>query len=176
MTATAEAVSFNIEGAFIANLARDFVMEGRWERGLKLLTDYLHGMNHELAIKILKGEGTLTGWSSDADGIEFKELPANNKIAKGMADQIQFLYGKTFYYGDTYWQPYARVASWGKDDYTFATSEQPKGKVLDETPTRSASAPGNRSLYYANNPAKDMLIIVGVGPRHVEVLRTGCVR
>ena len=164
MAATEHIVHFSIEGEFLANHARDRVCEGAWERALKLLTEDLQGMTHELAIAILKGEADLTGCSGDEAGIGIKNLPKDGPKAKAMAAQMQFLYGSTFRYREKYWKPYARVTSWGEADSLFALEDQ-VGRVLETTGARFYSDrpyAAKRSLYYADDRIHDLLVIFKV--------------
>lgn len=164
MAATQHVVHFSIDGEFLANHARDRVCEGAWERALKLLTEDLEGMTHEMAIAVLKGEADLTGSSADEAGIGIKELPKDGKKAQEMAKQLHFLYGSAFRYREKYWKPYARVTSWGEADSLFAFEDQ-VGHVLETTGSRFFADKlwaRKRSLFYADDRVHDMLVIFPV--------------
>jgi hypothetical protein len=164
MSASAKiSTSFNIEGRYLANLCRDMVREGNWERGLKMLTENLMGMTHEIAISILKGEADLTGWSSDEAGIGLMGLDAAGELAVSMRERLDYLYGSVFRYRQGYWKPYARVLGWCREDMDFAHNES-VFHILDGTPRTSGgrdnSKLARRSLYYANRPQEDLLVCV----------------
>lgn len=150
---------FDVEGKFIADLARTRVSEGAWERGLALLTEGFDGMTHDAAISILKGEADLAGRASDDEGIELKPLEPGNKIAMKMAQRLEYLYANTFRQGDTYWKPYAIVSGWNQDDFDFTRTYS--GPVHQAGAWRSHRGP-LRSLYYADDRREDLVVLVPV--------------
>ena len=166
MSAAAKVTTgFNIEGQYLANICRDFVREGNWERGLKMLTENLMGMTHEIAISILKGEANLTGWSNDEAGIGLETLDPAGELAVAMRERLDYLYGSIFRHKQGYWKPYARVLGWCREDMDFAQKESGLN-ILDGT-TRNRDGRDNatlakRSLYYARRPHEDLLVFVQV--------------
>jgi hypothetical protein len=151
-----EFVSFRVDGGWLADFARTRLEEGAWDRALSLLTDSLDGLTTDQAVAILKGEATLTGDSSDKEGIGYKVLPKTGKLAKKMQDRLDYMYGNIFRRGDELWKPYALVSGWDKEDWHFANSF--KGTYRMEGVRDDKYLAGLRSLYYANDPNKDMLL------------------
>jgi hypothetical protein len=172
MSATAKvSTGFNIEGRYLANICRDFVREGNWERGLKMLTENLMGMTHEIAIAILKGEADLTGWSSDEAGIGLEKLEPTGELAVAMRERLDYLYGPIFRHKQGYWKPYAQVLGWCREDMDFAQSESTFNILDGSTHTRGVrenAKLARRSLYYARRPHEDMLVFVQIS-EHLSV-------
>jgi|SRR5579859_330637 len=164
MSATAERVCFSIEGEWLANFARTRVMEGAWESALQILVRDC-SCTHEQAIQILKGHATFTGVSSDEDGLGWKELPPKGKIAKDMQHQLDYLYGAVFKHGDKYWKPYAYVQGWGPEDMKFNHEYSGSRNILGSSERQKYLL---RSLYYANDPGRDMLIYIDAAPDKIS--------
>lgn len=150
-------VHFDLEGAWLANLARNRVEEGCWERALHLLMDSLDGMTHEQAQKLLTGRADLGGWASDKDGLSYKELSDTNPLARRMDEVQARLYGNVFRYGDDYWQPYATVHAWCRDDMTHALNWG-RGYLAIGFGGRDERISALRTLYYANDQARDLAV------------------
>ena len=151
-------VGFTVDGEWLADFARTRLEEGRWDAGLNLLVDSLEGMTHEQAIAILKGEATLTGNSGSPKGINYKKLSPNGKTAKRMREIMDFMYGDLFRISDKIWRPYAVVSGWCADDWHFAMKFQ--GTAILQNIREDKYLAGRRSLYYAKNPNRDMLVRV----------------
>lgn len=152
-------VCFTVDGEWLADFARTRFDEGAWDRALSMLTDSLEGLSTDQAIAILKGEATLTGDSSS--GIDIEVLPKDGPLAKRMAERMQYMYGDIFRISDKMWKPYAMVSGWNRDDHAFAI-KNPKCNVIEANPRSSQRSLGYagaaRSLYYAKDQVKDMLI------------------
>lgn len=151
---------FVVEGAFIADLAREHVMNGRWDDGLRTLTESFEGMSVELAVRILKGEADLCGSSSDPEGIALKELPPGASLTQDMSECLQRQYGQVFRHQDHYYRPYAVVTSWCEADYRYA---QRADTHTNRAGQWKASAQGlyfgaSRSAFYADNRTEDLVI------------------
>lgn len=160
-------VRFNVEGKFVADLARTRVIEGEWQSGLRILTESFHGMTHEDAVSILKGERDLQGWSSDAAGVTMVDLDAQSPEAIEMRERMDWLYGSVFRHRGTYWKPYARVSGWGRPDYEYSRAYVFHANLMDTT-RRAESVLyrpelAYRSLYYARDPQRDLLVVVQLG-------------
>lgn len=157
---TTRVVHFDIEGKFIADMARTRVEEGAWEHGLSLLTDSLHGMTHEVAVSLLKGEADLIGWSSEPKGIRVRKLKPTGPLARKMSERLDYLYGTTFHYNGTYWAPYAQVQGWNREDYEWAQAYPNYGHSLGFREHERKRLWVLRSLFYANAPATDLVVQV----------------
>lgn len=159
-------VHFDVEGKFIADLARDRVSEGAWVSALSLLRESFEGLTHEEAVAILKGESDLTGWNSDEAGIRIVELGPDSEAALTMRERLDWLYGNVFKHDGTYWKPYATVTSWGREDYYFSLTYGGKRNILDTTSRSNSSRHRpeleHRSLYYAQDPHRDLLVVLPV--------------
>lgn len=133
--AQSTAVHFRIEGEFITDIVRTRVREGRWDWSWKLLMEDLHGMTHDIAIKILRGDAKLTSTNTlgleDDDDQEYKR-------------QLSWHFGGCYVTAaGRFMRPYAVVTSWGPDDM-----------VEEGLGARSARFAHN-SLYYANDAKQD---------------------
>lgn len=165
MTATAnrttvtKAVHFNLEGAWLADMARTRLEEGDWAEALGLLTKSLEGMTHELAQSIVTGRGTLTGWACDPEGLGYEKLADGGELALQM-DKIQhFLYGSCFRFQGSHWQPYAVVSSFGDEDKAFG--EQGEGTMCTTSGfSDDRYGYARRALFYANNRVTDLVVHV----------------
>lgn len=157
---TSHVVHFDVEGKFIADLARTRVEEGAWEHGLSLLKDSLDGLSHEMAVSLLKGEADLIGWSSDEDGIRLQQLEPTGELARQMTERLDYLYGTTFHYNGGYWAPYAQVVSWNREDYEWARTCPLYGHSLGYPDHERKQLWVLRSLFYANAPATDLVVYV----------------
>ena len=58
---TVQTATFRVDGRHYSNIARQFVLDGDWRKGLKLLVDSFEGMTHDIAFHILKGTHILEG-------------------------------------------------------------------------------------------------------------------
>ena len=162
------ALHFNIDGGYIAEIARSRVIEGNWQHGLKILVEGLEGMTYDLAISILSGEKTLVGSTADEAGIDIVDSPDSDKQIARFRDTLAFQTKGLFNYRNKFWRPYAVVTSWGVEDQVFASRvsdgrERPVylGGVGDQSSKDSHGI--TRSLFYANNPHQDMAVLVPVG-------------
>jgi hypothetical protein len=143
--------------------------EGAWDRALTLLVDSLHGMTHDQAIAILKGEATLTGDSGDEEGIGYEVLPEGHPTQVRMAERLEYMYGGLFRHGDKLFKPYAIVHGWCREDYHFSLKMTDPWNVFNGRDLKQGGS--FRSLFYANDPHHDML--VHVSPRLVGDIMVG---
>ena len=157
---------FTIDGKFISEFARTRVIEGAWDSALKMLVDDIPGITHEQAIAILKGDADLVG-SAQIGGPEstltFKRQRKNNDVAMGMKERLDYMYDTVFRHSDVYYQPYAMVTSWGPEDIAFAKAY--KGQYNVVGPSKFSIFDRDirlchRSLYYARDKVKDLLVYV----------------
>jgi len=152
---------FSLEGAWFADMARDLLREGAWERALAMLTDSLQGITHEQAVAILRGRATLSGWSSKDGGIEYEELPDTHELAQEMDHVHDYLYGSCFRWRDDYWKPYAVVAGLGEPDMEFARTGRARTLRSSGFPDRERwRYAALRSLFYANSVDSDLVVYV----------------
>lgn len=149
-------VHFRVDGKWLADFARTRVDEGRWDAALNLLVDSLHGLTHDQALAILKGESDLTGDSGHAKGIRLKKLKKDGPLAKARAERMEYMYGDLFRLGDKIWRPYAVVSGWCRDDWHFAITFKGPWNLHNVRDDKYHGA--FRSLYYANNAHRDMLV------------------
>lgn len=151
---TVHEVHFTVDGKWLADFARTRFDEGRWDAALNLLVDSLHGLTHDQALAILKGEADLTGDSNS--GIDIVELPKDGELAQDRNERVAYMYGDLFRRGDKVWRPYAVVSGWCREDWQFACTFKGNYNMLNVRDDKYHG--GLRSLYYANNPNRDMLV------------------
>lgn len=148
---SAQALRFTIAGDFMADFARTRVLERRWDAAVKLLQD-LQGITMDQIVSILKGEQTLNGDSNVGIGME----PWGDCDAKA-----QYLYDLAYIFTGCYvdsegrfLRPYAIVTSWGPEDYDYGARVT---KGSDSALDRRGNERAGCSLFYANDPARDVL-------------------
>lgn len=166
---------FSIEGMWLSDFARETVLEGRWERALQILVKDVN-CTHEQAIKILQGRANFTGVAEIGNpkckGLGWEDLAEDHPTAVGMRKQLDRMYGTTFNHSGIYWKPYSRVHGWGKDDYDFSREYVGALRIIDAATNESARTEvrelnKRRSMYYANKPNEDMLVIMGTDKYNV---------
>ncbi|AFU86724.1 hypothetical protein D869_gp190 [Caulobacter phage CcrRogue] len=169
MTAETMTLSFRIEGAALVERARDRVIEGAWEHGLRILVEGLHGMTYEIAIDILMGKYTLGGWSSDPEGVYLTEQDPEDETFKRYKETFDFQFAGVFK-DETgrIMRPYAIVDSYGKKDFDSKYRyDHARARGSDEflsRPVRYHDILGKdpidwayRALHYANLPQQDIV-------------------
>lgn len=170
---TTKKVCFSVDGRWLADFARTRYEEGVWERALKLLVDTLEGLTTDQAIRILKGEADLRGNSSDEKGVSFRSTPKTSPLRKRMEAITKRMYSDIFRYGDNYWVPYARVTGpWNNEDHKFSRSGARMTTLIfgSAKPQLKDQRDYYRSMFYADDPAKDMLVLFNHGVEHYEIL------
>ena len=153
-------VCFNVEGAFIASMARDLVAEGNWEQGITFLQDSLMGISVDLSIAVLNGSAELRGNSSDKDGVFLEEVSTKSEESIKLDKQLEFLYGNVFKHNGKYWKPYAKVTSWGGSDLSWSSSNDYFHNVYANSKIDLSLIDPGRSLFYADNRQSDLVCIV----------------
>jgi len=172
MNAEAKRVYFTIDGGFLSDFARTMVIEGKWERAIKMLVDDT-GVTYEQAIQLLKGEANFVGNAEIGNPnstLSWETLSPKGKVAKDMKKQLDYTYGTTFKYKDHYWKPYASVQGWCKEDMDFARSYQGPYLIINgDIRSNSRFANGAlRSLFYADNHGSDMLVCLNNSPEEIS--------
>lgn len=155
-------VHFSIEGDYITDIARTRMQEGDWRHALKIL-DCMEGLPLDDQISILKGDKYLTG-SNDLELLE-----DTREETKEYKQSLKEQYGKTLRFNKKFYEAYAFVDSWCKQDLP---SKEQKFSELATSFTREFETemlkkfekdgykmiqkhPYARSLHYADNPEED---------------------
>lgn len=169
MNQTTKTLHFTISGNFIAETARNRMRESGYQAGLDIL-ETLDGLLIEDQIAILKGDKTLTGTNSEIYLTE--ESP---EIKKELTQWNEEQYGKIFIFAGQLMQPYAYVQSWSNEDLPRNNTqlnslanqftrefENELFAKLDKTISSDLlkDYPHIRSLYYAENPQKDIALTI----------------
>lgn len=158
-------VYFKIHGDHLTNLARDRVLEGRWDHGLRILTEGLHGMTVDIALKILRGDAKLTGVNTvdleDDDATEYKAELDYHFGGVYIDDKGRFM------------QAYAVVTSWGPEDFRCNIAPTPGSDVVQGTSNGTrrwndvmCTDPFNvswRSIFYADDQRLDVMRLCSLG-------------
>lgn len=170
-------LGFDMEGAWFADFCRTRLQEGDWEIALRNLTECIGGLSTDQAISILKGEATFTGWASDEEGIKLVDVKKTDPIHMNMKEIYDRLYGNVFRYGDRYYKPYAFVVGpWIKEDYDFMINVGRYGtsgtfKIIGDNSGKARAEQGLvRSMFYANKPHEDLMVVVSHGKTYIEIL------
>lgn len=168
----AETLCFRVSGEWLTDFSRQRVIEGDWDHAYRVL-DSLEGMTLDYATKILKGDASLTGDSSDEDGIGLS-TEEDTKWKK----ELQWHFGHVWKAGKDYYQPYAIVTSWGKEDLN-ASKDMVLTNHSSSRPLRNGTfgitnmEAGCRTLYYADDPKDDVVAHVKLPyDYYPEVART----
>ena len=154
-------VCFSVDGLSISRLARDFVREGNWIRGIETIKEALIGIDSDLAISVIKGEAEILGNSSDEEGV-YVDTDGDDTVKIDMANVLSYLYSKTFYYRNKYWVPYAEVTSLGQID-TDWIEDRPDSAfrlVTDDEFEDTGKLDFRRAFMYANSPFTDLAVLV----------------
>ncbi|TMX40858.1 hypothetical protein [Vibrio parahaemolyticus] len=93
-------VHFSIEGAFVVKIAREKAVYESWKDAISMLTDSFVGMTLEIAISILKGDKTLTGYDNDIKLVD--ETPEERKR---LTDEYIYQYQDVLKVGEQYYKP-----------------------------------------------------------------------
>uniref|UniRef100_A0AB74UIL5 PEP-utilising enzyme mobile domain-containing protein n=1 Tax=Caulobacter phage BL57 TaxID=3348355 RepID=A0AB74UIL5_9VIRU len=176
-------LSFRIEGAALVERARDRVIEGNWEHGLRILVEGLHGMSYELAIDILLGKHTLGGWSSDPEGVYLTDQDQTDPAFLRYKETLDYQFAGVLKLEDgRIMRPYAVVDSFSKIDFDskvrFLRLAQGSDPVFSR-PKRfhdtRAEINGEeidwayRALHYADEPTQDIVRLVRMEGFHPTI-------
>jgi len=155
-------VHFSISGERLTDLARDLVREGQWRHALTTLVEGLHGMTHDLALAVLKGDRRLIGDDNDLqDEAEDPEVQKELQTSYNEA-----LLGNTLTLGGQNYRAYALVTRTGSGDYCAAKERYDRNGMrkylhhLPETPTMDQAFRIEEALNYADNIQTDIALPV----------------
>ena len=140
---------FSIDGEWFTGHVRDLVIEGRWDRAMKMLVQDIEGFGHDRAVQLLRGEMKLTG----RDDLDFVEDPDSEAYRK----RLDWMFAGVFVdqYGQ-YLRPYAVVTSWCQYDFTdTANIPLTRGSELAKA-RQSARGLTRNPLVYADDPRTDV--------------------
>lgn len=121
-------VCFTVEGEFITDLARTFVREGDWKKGLSTLKDSIIGISTDYCIDILSGKSKMVG-SNEFDLVE-DDLINNEEWLK---EQYYSYFSGVFYYEGKFYKPYGHVESLNAKDLSIALENM----GLESVPTNA---------------------------------------
>lgn len=147
------ALTFVIHGETITETAREAVVEGRFDRGYEILMDSLVGMTADYAMKILSGEYRLVGSNNEV----FMEEDPDSADYKA---ELEDMYGGCVRIEGRVMRPYAVVTMWGPEDFNRQVTPT-RGSDFVEPRYSAGILEGvnlaGRSLFYADDPARDVL-------------------
>lgn len=158
--------TFLITGEFIAENARDRVIEFTWEDALRFLGVSLPEMTYEQMVSVLNGTKTFAG-DSDTGLTLVDETPENRKELMARYGR---LFAGVFFDRPTkkYWRPYAYVTSWGPQDMAKISRDgrgntqqnryvpYPRGTMVAECAGGSLQEWGRyRNVYYMDDSRDD---------------------
>ena len=140
---------FSIDGEWLTSHVRDLVIEGRWDRAMKMLVQDIEGFGHDRAVQLLRGEMKLTG----RDDLDFVKDPDS----KAYCERLEWMFAGVFVdqHGQ-YLRPYAVVTSWCSHDFANTVNiPLTRGSELADMP-RSARGLTRNPLAYADDPRTDV--------------------
>lgn len=131
---------FSIDGGWLTNICRDFVLEGKWRHALATLVDGLEGISTDQALSILRGQQRLDGVNS----VEMVDdhTPGAAEYISTLAWQYAGLWHRA---GIGEFLPYAIVTHLSAED----VPNFPRIPLMTEKWDTA------RILYYADDPEKD---------------------
>jgi hypothetical protein len=133
-----------ITGEFITRMARDWVLERRWDESIKWLRDSLEGIDYGHIMSILSGEAKLVGDSTTNIFLEKEDL----KVGESYKKDYMFLYCGIYKEQENHYQPYAVVTDYGEHDIWGAHFEY--SGIFN-----SGVYSHNREMFYATNQKTD---------------------
>lgn len=164
---TTQTVGFTITGEFVTEHARDLLIEGDWEGAYRFLTNYIDGIDHEIAVSLLKGEKRLTGKA----GGEVNTLDLEDETPERRAEieeRCNYLWAGTVRVRPDYLKPYAVVTNFGPQDVGAAGTHG--NDKYDLPPEDVGCIPGNsakiskwnasRCCEYMNDQRNDHVYLV----------------
>lgn len=103
---------FRVDGEFLTHFFRQRVLEGAWREAMTGMQDSICGITLEQIVDILSGKSRLIGSSDDDDGIILEPDPDASEYLK----ECNFHFGHLWNDGGVWWEPYAQVTSYGRND------------------------------------------------------------
>lgn len=152
---------WTITGEFVTRMARDWVLERRWDDSIRWLKDSLIGVEYNHIMAILEGRAKLVGDSHA--GIFLEE--ENPEDAKEYIDGYMFLYGGIYKRYENHYQPYAVVRDYGPTDIVVDKPWNLRESNLHHK---------NRAMFYAYHPSTDECFLLHYskvsGPIEMNIL------
>ncbi len=102
----AQTVHFSIEGKYLSDLAKTWMIEGSWQKAYRVLTEG-NPQQSRLAIEILKGNVSLDGWDEKIHAIE--------DIDEDYKKTIEEMYEGYIKKGEWWYKPYGKILTLKKD-------------------------------------------------------------
>lgn len=163
---------FKIDGEFVCQTARSFVIEERWEDAIHLLNDCINGSNFEIALSILKGEKKFVG----IDDLKLVDEDPNDAELQKYISIANYQFCGILKDGSNYWRPYAYVDAWCELDLNsrFMDANKYNSSILSSIPSYSTSNHPEwgaaRCNYYMVDPKNDRAKIVKINEQDTYVL------
>lgn len=170
---TTTACAFQISGAFVTEMARDFLREGNWRKGYHFLMDSMQGMEAQNALDILQGKKRLEG----VNDLDFEDDTA--EAQKEIKDALDYQMRHCFQFQGRFYEPYGKVSVFKREDWHFARRvhsgedpcmvenrmwravfEQLGEKTTGFNPWSDyKNELALRPFYYASKPASDVMVV-----------------
>lgn len=160
---TKEYVTFSITGQYLTNLAREQVLSKNWQFAVKFLKEDLlkddgePALTYEQIIAILKGDKKIVG-ESNSQKQTLRVVEDNDLKYK---QDLNYLYSAIYNDGNGhYYQPYAEVTSWGREDLT----NDVKNNNMDKHGNQVVRLFSKRtfwhdSIHYSDTPESDICLV-----------------
>lgn len=153
-----ERLRFWTRGEDLTRMARDLVLERRPDDALRFLVDGLEGMSWDMAVGVVTGTHKLIGRSpcTDADVAAGYHISITQDAgSSAYRAQVESMYRGLWKRGGDYYEPYAVVTSFGREDMGNGVQA------------------GARALHYADDPEEDIVKLIelpGYATKCVNVL------
>lgn len=171
MPETVHTVGFTITGEFVTGHARDLCLyENDWEGGYRFLMQSIEGIDHNMAVDILRGEKRLIGESGYGKENTLDLADEDPEVQAEIKEQMDYRWGGIIRMRPDYWRPYACVTSWGSHDVGAASRYgNPRYETETAAPVGSARLKKwseSRCCEYMNDPAQDRVEYLKMPERH----------
>lgn len=145
-------VSFSTTGEYLTDYARGLVLSENWKGGLSIFTDGPDGLNHDIAMAILKGEKALGGCSVNGFTLD-DDSPANPETARYLETFAFQNCGLLNIKSRTY-RPAYIIEALGSNDYQYALDRL--GREAKGTPEFTKL----RALFYVSTLKQEFHVTV----------------
>lgn len=146
---TTMTMSFRIDGSFLTERAKDYVLEHDLFGAIEFLNLSLEGISYEQSLSVVTGEYKFVGNTAD-EGIFL--APRTDEEREAYVNEIKDIYRNCYIIDKKVYKIYQKIPYLQYDDFVFA-----KESVLDVS--RSIEFTKQRIMYYAKNPLDKALVI-----------------
>lgn len=168
-----ETLHFVVAGEHMMNMCRKLVLEGEWEKAVRILSKGLHGISTDQVYSILKGDFALKGMSDDPQGVAYYRDRESLKQSSQYKKDLQWFFSGLIRKEKYWYRPIAHVTNFGPNDMeteegNFRHVRAPDkinevgaggfGKWVD--PVGVLGRKNHRIMHYSQDPKTDYCAVV----------------